>query len=212
LSIVRAIMELHEGNISVASQPGDDFSLLFKKFKKRCRFLACCFVVGIELPVQPPKETIMDNSVQIVIPHLVCEGAADALEFYKKAFNAVETMRMPGPNGRLMHAAITIGESTVMLADDFPEYGGLGPKALKGSPVTLHITSPDVDAAFKQAVDAGASVHAAGRYVLGRPLQPGDRSVRPPLVDRHPHQGHDAGRNAGRHATAMPIRSTPCVS
>ena len=100
----------------------------------------------------------MDNQVQVVIPHLVCEGAADALEFYKKAFNAVETMRMPAPNGRLMHAAITIGESTLMLADDFPEHGGLGPKALKGSPVTLHITSPDVDAAFKQAVDAGASV------------------------------------------------------
>lgn len=100
----------------------------------------------------------MDNKVQIVIPHLVCEGAADALEFYKKAFNAVETMRIPAPNGRLMHAAITIGESTLMLADDFPEHGGLGPKALKGSPVTLHITSPDVDAAFKQAVDAGASV------------------------------------------------------
>jgi uncharacterized glyoxalase superfamily protein PhnB len=100
----------------------------------------------------------MDNKQQIVIPHLVCEGAADALEFYKKAFGAVETMRMPAPNGRLMHAAITIGESTLMLADDFPEHGGLGPKALKGSPVTLHITSPDVDAAFKQAVDAGASV------------------------------------------------------
>jgi uncharacterized glyoxalase superfamily protein PhnB len=100
----------------------------------------------------------MNNQVQVVIPHLVCEGAADALEFYKKAFNAVETMRMPAPNGRLMHAAITIGESTLMLADDFPEHGGLGPKALKGSPVTLHITSPDVDAAFKQAVDAGASV------------------------------------------------------
>ena len=100
----------------------------------------------------------MDNQVQVVIPHLVCEGAADALAFYKKAFNAVETMRMPAPNGRLMHAAMTIGASTIMLADDFPEHGGLGPKALKGSPVTLHITSPDVDAAFKQAVDAGASV------------------------------------------------------
>lgn len=100
----------------------------------------------------------MDNQVQVVIPHLVCEGAADAVEFYKKAFNAVETMRIPAGNGRLMHAAITIGASTVMLADDFPEHGGLGPKALKGSPVTLHLTSPDVDAAFKQAVDAGASV------------------------------------------------------
>jgi uncharacterized glyoxalase superfamily protein PhnB len=93
-----------------------------------------------------------------VTPHLVCEGAAAALEFYKKAFNAVETMRMPGENGRLMHAAMTIGDSNVMLADDFPEYGGLGPKALKGSPVTLHLNVPDVDATFKQAVDAGATV------------------------------------------------------
>ncbi|NGZ84183.1 VOC family protein [Duganella sp. SAP-35] len=93
-----------------------------------------------------------------VTPHLVCEGAADALEFYKKAFNAVETMRMPGPGGRLMHAAMTIGDSNVMLADDFPEYGGLGPKALKGSPVTLHLNVPDVDASFKQAIDAGATV------------------------------------------------------
>ncbi|QJD89229.1 VOC family protein [Duganella dendranthematis] len=96
-----------------------------------------------------------------VIPHLVCEGAADAIEFYKKAFNAVEQMRMPGDNGRIMHAALTIGNSTIMLADDFPEYGGLGPKALKGSPVTLHMVVPDVDASFQQAVDAGASVRMA---------------------------------------------------
>jgi uncharacterized glyoxalase superfamily protein PhnB len=96
-----------------------------------------------------------------VIPHLVCEGAADAIEFYKKAFNAVEQMRMPGDNGRIMHAALTIGDSTIMLADDFPEYGGLGPKALKGSPVTLHMYVPDVDASFQQAVDAGASVRMA---------------------------------------------------
>ncbi|MTV39436.1 VOC family protein [Duganella radicis] len=100
----------------------------------------------------------MDNTLHTVTPHLVCEGAADAIEFYKKAFNAVEIMRMPGENGRLMHAAIKIGDSTIMLADDFPQYGGFGPKALKGSPVTLHLNSPDVDAAFQQAVDAGASV------------------------------------------------------
>jgi uncharacterized glyoxalase superfamily protein PhnB len=93
-----------------------------------------------------------------ITPHLVCEGAADAIEFYKKAFDAVEIMRLPGENGRIMHAALKIGESTIMLADDFPEYGGLGPKALKGSPVVLHLYSSDVDAAFKQAVDAGASV------------------------------------------------------
>jgi len=96
--------------------------------------------------------------INSIIPHLVCEGAADAIEFYKKAFDAVELMRLPGENGRIMHATLKIGDSTLMLADDFPEYGGLGPKALKGSPVTLHLSSPDVDAAFKQAVDAGASV------------------------------------------------------
>ncbi|MRX08331.1 VOC family protein [Pseudoduganella sp. FT25W] len=93
-----------------------------------------------------------------IIPHLVCEGAADAIEFYKKAFNAEEMMRMPGEDGRIMHAALKIGDSTLMLADAFPEYGGKGPKALNGSPVTLHMYSPDVDAAFKQAVDAGATV------------------------------------------------------
>ncbi|MRW89390.1 VOC family protein [Duganella sp. FT80W] len=103
--------------------------------------------------VQPIPE-----DMHTVTPHLVCEGAAAAIEFYKKAFNAVELMRLPGPNGRVMHAGIKIGDSTIMLADDFPEYGGLGPKALKGSPVTLHLYVLDTDAAFQQAVDAGASV------------------------------------------------------
>ena len=101
----------------------------------------------------------MENQLHTVTPHLVCEGAADAIAFYKKAFNAVELMRMPGENGRLMHAALKIGDSTIMLADDFPQHeGGKGPKALNGSPVTLHLNLPDVDAAFKQAVDAGAAV------------------------------------------------------
>lgn len=97
------------------------------------------------------------KDMHTVTPHLVCEGAADAIEFYKKAFNAVETMRMPGQSGKLMHAALTIGDSVIMLADDFPEHGGLGPKALKGSPVTLHMYVVDTDATFKQAVDAGAT-------------------------------------------------------
>jgi PhnB protein len=103
--------------------------------------------------VQPIPE-----DMRSVTPHLVCEGAAAAIEFYKKAYNAVETARMPGPNGRLMHAAVRIGDSIIMLADDFPEYGGLGPKALKGSPVTLHLYVTDVDATFQQALDAGATV------------------------------------------------------
>jgi PhnB protein len=107
------------------------------------------------------KVDAVPEDMHTITPHLVCEGAADAIEFYKKAFSAVELMRLPGPNGRVMHASIKIGDSTIMLADDFPEYGGLGPKALKGSPVMLHLSTPDVDAAFKQAVDAGATVRMA---------------------------------------------------
>ncbi|CAN7670603.1 VOC family protein [Duganella sp. Dugasp56] len=104
------------------------------------------------------KVDAIPEGMHSVTPHLVCEGAADAIEFYKKAFNAVETARMPGPNNKLMHAAVKIGDSIVMLADDFPDYGGLGPKALKGSPVTLHLYVKDADAIFAQAVAAGATV------------------------------------------------------
>lgn len=91
-------------------------------------------------------------------PHLVCAGAADAIEFYKKAFNAVEEMRLPGPDGKLMHAMVRIGDSPLMLVDESPSWGIQGPKALKGSPVTIHLMADDVDAAVEQAVAAGAKV------------------------------------------------------
>lgn len=91
-------------------------------------------------------------------PHLVCAGAADAIEFYKKAFNAVEIDRLPGPDGKLMHAAVRIGDSVLMLVDENPAWGLLGPKALKGSPVTVHLYVENADATVKQAVAAGAKV------------------------------------------------------
>ena len=93
-----------------------------------------------------------------VTPHLICAGAAKAIEFYKEAFGAVEQARLPGPDGRLMHAAIRIGDSTVMLVDEMPEWGALGPKALKGSPVTIHLYVDDADAFVARAVKAGAKV------------------------------------------------------
>lgn len=93
-----------------------------------------------------------------ITPHLICAGASDAIDFYKKAFGAEEMMRMPGPDGRLMHAAVKIGDSMVMLVDEMPEWGALGPKALKGSPVTIHLMVDDVDAVFARAVAAGATV------------------------------------------------------
>jgi PhnB protein len=93
-----------------------------------------------------------------VTPHLVCAGAAKALDFYQQAFGATELGRMPGPDGRLMHAAMKIGDSTLMLADEMPEWGSLGPKALKGSPVTIHLYVEDVDALVARAVKAGAKL------------------------------------------------------
>ena len=105
----------------------------------------------------PQVKPIPDN-MHTVTPHLVCAGAADAIEFYKKAFNATEAGRMPGPQGKLMHAMIRIGGSAVMLVDEMPEWNALGPKSLKGSPVTIHLYVEDVDACVKRAVAAGAKI------------------------------------------------------
>lgn len=98
------------------------------------------------------------DGMHSVTPHLICAGAADAIEFYKKAFNAMEVGRLAGPQGRLMHAMIRIEGSAVMLVDEMPEWGALGPKSLKGSPVTIHLYVEDVDAFVKRAVAAGAKI------------------------------------------------------
>jgi PhnB protein len=105
-----------------------------------------------------PQVKPVPDWIHTVTPHLVCDGAAEAIEFYKKAFNAVEMMRLPGPQGKLIHASIRIGDSAIMLADEFPEWGSFGPNSLKGSPVTIHLQVEDVDALFEQAVSAGAEV------------------------------------------------------
>jgi uncharacterized glyoxalase superfamily protein PhnB len=83
-----------------------------------------------------------------------------AIEFYKKAFGAVEMYRMPAPDGRrLLHATLSIGGSEVMLADEFPEYGGnRGPDIIGSTTVTIHLWVPNADDAFAQAVGAGATV------------------------------------------------------
>jgi uncharacterized glyoxalase superfamily protein PhnB len=96
------------------------------------------------------------DGMHTVTPHLICANASAAIEFYKKAFNATETSRLPGPGGRLMHASLSIGDSAVMLVDEMPEHGALGPKSLKGSPVIIHLYVGDVDAVAAQAVAAGA--------------------------------------------------------
>jgi PhnB protein len=104
-----------------------------------------------------PKAAAKRKELQSVTPHLVCAGAAEAIEFYKKAFGAVETMRLPGKDGKLMHAAIQIGGATIMLVDEMPEWGALSPKSLNGTPVTIHLYVEAVDAFFDRAVKAGAT-------------------------------------------------------
>ena len=96
-----------------------------------------------------------------LIPHLVCKGCADAIEFYKRAFGAEEVMRMPADGQRMMHAEIRIGKSMVFLVDDFPEFCGgksQSPLAVGGTPVTIHRYVTDCDAAVQRAVDAGATL------------------------------------------------------
>ena len=88
-------------------------------------------------------------------PYLIISGAADAIEFYKRAFGAAEVMRLPAPGGKVVHAEIQIGDSRIMLADEAPEMGYQGPKALGGSPVSICLYVEDVDTLFKQALDAG---------------------------------------------------------
>ena len=98
------------------------------------------------------------DGMTAVTPHLVCADAAAAIDFYKKAFGAVEEVRLPGPGGKLMHGLIRIGGAPIMLVDENPEWGALGPKSLKGTPVTIHLYVKDVDAFVDHAVKSGATL------------------------------------------------------
>ena len=98
------------------------------------------------------------DGMHAVTPMLVCVGAADAIAFYKKAFGAVEISRLPGPQEKIMYAAIRIGDSVVMLTDEFPDFGSFGPKALKGSSVVIHLYVDNADEFAARAVAAGAKM------------------------------------------------------
>jgi PhnB protein len=128
------------------------------------------------MPVKP-----IPDGYHTATPYLIVNGGAAALEFYRKAFGAEERMRCPMPDGRMGHAEIQIGDSCIMLADEFPEMGAKGPKSLGGSPVGICLYVNDCDASFQRALDAGATVL--------RPLQDqfyGDRSGT--LTDPFGHQ------------------------
>jgi PhnB protein len=108
------------------------------------------------MPVKPIPE-----GYHSVTPYLIIRGAAKAIEFYQKAFGATELFRFPTPDGKIGHAEIKIGDSPIMLADEYPEMGYNSPQSLSGSPVSLMIYVDDVDSVFNQAVAAGASVKEA---------------------------------------------------
>jgi PhnB protein len=91
-----------------------------------------------------------------VTPYLIVKGGAEAIQFYKRAFGAVEQMRMASPDGRIGHAEIKIGDSVIMLADEHPEMGHHSPQSLGGAGVSLMVYVDHVDAVFKQAVASGA--------------------------------------------------------
>src|SRR5438105_5552542 len=96
-----------------------------------------------------------------VTPYLIIDGAANAIEFYKKAFGASELFRFPAPGGRIGHAEIKIADSPIMLADQHPEIGYKSPQALGGSPVSIMLYVEDVDSVFNRAIASGARVKDA---------------------------------------------------
>lgn len=98
------------------------------------------------------------DGYQAVTPYLSLTGAADAIDFYKKAFGAKEVMRMPGPGGKIGHAEIEIGGSRIMLADEHPEMNFRGPKSFGGTTVHIHLYVEDVDKVVNQAVAVGAKI------------------------------------------------------
>jgi len=105
------------------------------------------------MPVQP-----IPPGFHSVTPYLIVRGAARALDFYTSVFGATEIDRMPTPDGKIAHAEIRIGDSPVMLADEFPEMGALSPESIGGSPITLHVYVEHVDAVFDKAIGGGARV------------------------------------------------------
>jgi PhnB protein len=92
-----------------------------------------------------------------ITPYLHVDGAGAAIDFYSKVFGATERMRMPAPGGKVGHAELEIGDSLIMLSDEYPEMGIIGPKSIGGTPVTISVYVDDVDDVFERAVKEGAA-------------------------------------------------------
>jgi PhnB protein len=105
----------------------------------------------------PAKVEAIPKGYHAATPYLTLDNCTSALDFYKKAFGAQEIMRMEAPNGKIGHAEIKIGDSFIMLADEMPGAGNHSPKSLNGTTAGIFLYVTDVDAAFQQAVNAGAT-------------------------------------------------------
>jgi uncharacterized glyoxalase superfamily protein PhnB len=104
------------------------------------------------------KASPIPAGYRTVTPYIVCRNAASAIDFYKRAFGAKEKVRMPGPDGKVMHAEIRIGDSMIMLSDEMPEFGALSPETIGGSPQSVFLYVKNVDALASKALAAGATV------------------------------------------------------
>jgi PhnB protein len=100
----------------------------------------------------------MSEATVTLTPYICCRGAADAIEFYQKALGAETLSAHSFPDGRILHAALRVGDATFYLMDEFPDHGAVGPTTLGNSPVTLHLQVADCDAVFERAVAAGCEV------------------------------------------------------
>ena len=151
------------------------------------------------MPAKPIPE-----GFHTLTPHMIVKGAAEAIEFYKRAFGAEEVVRMPGMSGMVMHSELRIGDSPVMVNDEFPDMGVRGPASLGGSPVTLHLYVDDVDAVMEKAEKAGAKVTMPAQDTFW-----GDRYGR--LEDPFGHQWSVATRTVGEGGPTLPARSTAAM-
>jgi PhnB protein len=105
-----------------------------------------------------PAVKPIPDGYRAVTPYLIVANAAAAIEFYKSAFAANERLRLAAPGGKVGHAELVIGDSLIMLADEHPKFGALGPRSVGGTPVGIHLYLADVDATVGRAVAAGANV------------------------------------------------------
>ncbi len=140
-----------------------------------------------------PDVSAIPEGYPRVTPYLHVNGAAAAIDFYTDILGAEERMRMPAPEGKIGHAELQIGESIIMLADEFPDMDVRGPKSIGGTPVTLHVYVEDVDAVFDAALAAGAtSVRAVENQFYGDRTGQFEDPFGPSLEHRHARGGRGA--------------------